>query len=186
MNLITHGLAGWCAGQYISKKPSDAVLLTIASLAPDLDAVGAIVDLVRGEEMVFFTRFHHKFGHNIFAGFLIMLFVLLLSRSFRISLWAFLIFHFHLICDLAGAKGPDGYQWPIYYFYPLSDKGYTFSGQWEINAWPNLVFTGFLIGWFLYQSARTGFSPIRFISEKADRVFIDTLQKRIGAGERKD
>lgn len=179
MNIITHALVGWCIGRQVSAKPTDALLLTIASVAPDIDAAGAVFDLFKGSEMVWFTELHHKFGHNIFAGIVLLLFIYYFSKSYRIAFWAFIIFHFHLLCDLAGAKGPDGFQWPIYYFYPLSDKGYTWSGQWEINAWPNLVFTIFLIIWFLKQAMDTDFSPIGWISEKADKSFIMTLKNRL-------
>ena len=110
MNLITHGLAGWCFGRSLTDKPSDAMFLTFASFAPDLDAVGAVIDLINGEETVYFTRFHHKFGHNIFAGILVTILVMSFSKSVRTGLWGGVIFHFHLLCDLVGAKGPDGYK----------------------------------------------------------------------------
>lgn len=37
------------------------------------------------------------------------------TAVFPLSLLAF---HVHLPCDLAGSMGADGYQWPVYYFYP--------------------------------------------------------------------
>lgn len=34
--------------------------------------------------------------------------------------------------------GGDGYQWPIYYWYPiLPDFTLTWSGQWELSSWRN-------------------------------------------------
>ena len=51
---------------------------------------------------------------------------------------AALSFHLHLLGDIIGAKGPEGYQWPIPYFQPFSNSlQITWEGQWAINAWPN-------------------------------------------------
>ena len=94
--------------------------------------------------------------------------------------WFLAAFHFHLLCDIVGAMGPDGYQWPVYYFYPLNEHGIVWSGQWQINAWPNLAFTLVLLVIFLFQIARTGFSPLGLISAKADKALVDTLRKRFG------
>ena len=48
--------------------------------------------------------------------------------------------HLHIFCDLIGAKGPDGYQWPLYYLYPFdADVALVWSGQWALDAWQNDV-----------------------------------------------
>ena len=58
-----------------------------------------------------------------------------------------LTFHLHLLCDVAGSKGPDGSQWPIPYLEPFSDAiQWAWSGQWELNAWPNVTLTLLLLG----------------------------------------
>jgi hypothetical protein len=180
MNIITHALVGWCFGRQISEKPKDALLLFAASVAPDIDGIGALVDIFNGGEAVWFSSLHHKFGHNIFFCLALMPIIWHFSRSARLTIWSAVIFHFHLFCDIIGARGPDGYQWPIYYLYPLSDYEIVWSGQWQINSWPNIQFTIFLLILFLFQSARTGFSPIGFISLRADRAFVDTLRRRFG------
>jgi hypothetical protein len=44
----------------------------------------------------------------------------------------------HLLGDLIGSRGPDGYQWPIPYFYPLMPSyELAWSGQWELSSWKN-------------------------------------------------
>lgn len=180
MNIITHALTGWCAGRTVSNRPCDAVMLFFASVAPDLDAVGAVIDLCKGGEALWFSAFHHKFGHNIFFCLVLLPLVWAICRNSRMIFWFILAFHFHLLCDVAGAMGPDGYQWPVYYLYPLSGHGIVWSGQWQINAWPNIVFTIVLISIFLFQIARTGFSPLGLLSAKADRALVDTLRRRFG------
>ena len=92
---------------------------------------------------------------------------------------AFLAFHLHLLFDLFGSRSPDGYQWPIHYLWPFSDFWqFTWSGQWELNAWPNFVITGaalvitFLLAW------KRGYSPLEIVSERADRAFVETLRNQ--------
>lgn len=183
MNIITHALAGWCVGRQVSAKPADAAILFTASVLPDIDAIGALTDLYQGGEAIWFSALHHKFGHNIFLCLILMAVVMGFRRDTGLMLWSGLIFHFHLLCDVIGAKGPDGYQWPIYYFYPVSDYEVVWSGQWQINAWPNLVFTVVLLAWFLWQSAKTRFSPLGFFSARFDQAFVDTLRRRLGFKE---
>lgn len=180
MNIITHTLAGWCAGRQISDRPRDAVLLTVASIFPDIDGIGALVDIYRGQEAVLFSEFHHKFGHNLFACLALLPLVWYFARNFRIMFWFTILFHFHLFCDIVGARGPDGFQWPVYYFFPLNDLELTWSGQWEINAWPNFVFTLILLFVFFRQILLTGFSPLGLVSHEADSVLVDTLSNRFG------
>jgi hypothetical protein len=180
MNIITHALVGWCGGRVVSDRPRDALLLFCASVLPDIDAVGALADIYNGGEAVWFSALHHKFGHNIFFCLALLPFVWRIARNFPMVLWFLFFFHFHLLCDVVGAMGPDGYQWPVYYFYPFSDYGVVWSGQWEINAWPNLVFSVFLLFLFFWQAAKTGFSPLGFFSARADKAFVNTLRRRMG------
>ena len=53
---------------------------------------------------------------------------------------SFLMFHLHLLCDIVGSKGPDGYQWPIPYLSPLyREINLSVPWQWELNAWQNIL-----------------------------------------------
>jgi hypothetical protein len=177
MNIITHALTGWCLGRQVSEQPADASLIFFASVIPDIDSLGIIADLYTGSEAIWFSRLHHKLGHNIFLALAFLPLLWYLARNWRIVGWCVFAFHFHLFCDIVGARGPDGYQWPVFYVFPLNDYALSWQGQWEINAWPNIAFTIFLLLVFLWQSARTGFSPLGFFSEKADRAFVFTLKK---------
>jgi inner membrane protein len=95
------------------------------------------------------------------------------------ALLVFISFHLHLLCDLIGARGPDGDQWPIPYLKPFSNTlQLTWHGQWALNAWQNFVITGlflvatFWIGW------KYGSSPVELISQPANLAITQTLRQR--------
>lgn len=78
-----------------------------------------------------------------------------------------------------GSRGPDGFGWPIPYLFPFSGRWtWTWSGQWELNAWPNLVLTAALISVTLGIAIRRGFSPVEIFSAAADRAVVRALRKR--------
>jgi len=55
-----------------------------------------------------------------------------------VFLLSLVAFNIHILCDIAGARGPDGDQWPIPYLYPLMpDIQLVWSGQWELSSWIN-------------------------------------------------
>ena len=95
------------------------------------------------------------------------------------ALLVFLSFHLHLLCDLIGARGPDGDQWPIPYLKPFSSSiQLTWHGQWALNAWQNFAITGiFLLAtfWIAWKYAR---SPLELVSQPANRALIQTLRQR--------
>jgi hypothetical protein len=91
----------------------------------------------------------------------------------------FLSFHLHLLCDLVGARGPDGYQWPIPYLKPFSNSvQLTWSHQWILNGWQNFVITSILLFVALWIAWRRGESPLQFASERADRALTQALRTR--------
>lgn len=184
MNIISHGIIGWTLGQQAAIEKREAVIFTAASILPDIDAIGIVADLFNGGEAKFFSAWHHKFGHNIFFGvFISIVAALISSRKVRTAFLSLLFFHIHLFCDLVGARGPDGYQWPLYYWFPYSETGYVWPGQWEINAWPNIAITTFFIFLCLWQIAKYGYSPFKFISLRVDKLLVETISKRLKKAE---
>ncbi len=179
MNIITHALMGWCAGQRLGRQISDVALIAVASVIPDVDAFGAVIDLARGGEAELFSAFHHKFGHCLLFCLFLVVMLHLWRKNARLTLWFAAVFHLHLFCDIVGARGPDGYQWPVYYFFPFSDYGLSWAHQWEINALPNILLTIWLLYMFLKQSALAGYSPLSLLSPAVDQPFIKTLQHRL-------
>ena len=106
--------------------------------------------------------------------------VLFSQQKFKVLLLAFLSFHLHLIGDLVGARGPDGDQWPIPYLLPFSNQmQLTWSGQWALNAWPNIVITAALIATTVVLARARGFSPLEMFSAKADDAFVRALRNRL-------
>jgi inner membrane protein len=95
------------------------------------------------------------------------------------ALLVFISFHLHLLCDLIGARGPDGDQWPIPYLKPFSDAvQLAWHGQWALNAWQNFVITGFFLVATFWIAWRYGSSPVELVSESANRAVTQTLHQR--------
>lgn len=91
----------------------------------------------------------------------------------------FISFHLHLLCDLIGARGPDGDQWPIPYLKPFSNAvQLTWHGQWALNAWQNFAITGIFLLYAFWIAYKYGSSPIELISESANATFTRTLRQR--------
>ena len=94
-------------------------------------------------------------------------------------MFAFVSFHLHLLEDLVGSRGPDGFGWPIPYLFPFSTRWtLSWSGQWALNAWPNLALTIALISLTLWIAVRWGFSPVEMFSGTADQAVVCALRKR--------
>jgi hypothetical protein len=96
------------------------------------------------------------------------------------ALLVFASFHLHLLCDLVGARGPDGYQWPIPYLKPFSNAmQITWNGQWPLNAWQNFTITGALLLATLWVAWRKSSSPLELFSERAHQAFVLALRRRL-------
>jgi inner membrane protein len=107
----------------------------------------------------------------------------LAQQKWKVGLLAMVSFHLHLLEDLAGSRGPDGYPWPIPYLQPFSAAiSLTWRGQWALNAWENVVLTAALLLATLWLAWRRGFSPLEMISIKADARLVATLRRRFPQG----
>ena len=186
MNPITHGLVGWVVAT-LPRETSrrDRALVTLAGLVPDFDGFGAPVEILTRDTdtpLLWWTDYHHLLGHNLLAGTITAaLAVAAANRRLRTAALAFLSFHLHLLGDIVGARGPDGYDWPIPYFAPFNREfELAWSGQWALNAWPNFVITGILLALTFRIAWKRGYSPVGLISERADSRFVQTLRNRFG------
>ena len=168
-----------------SLETRDRALVTLACVVPDVDGLGAVVDLLtRHTEhpTEWFSRYHHQLHSLTFAIVVAAVCAGLARRKWVTSLLALLTFHLHLLGDLAGSRGPEGYQWPIPYLAPFSEAGQiVWSGQWQLNAWPNSAITIVLLAVTLFLAWRKGFSPLEMISRQADDTFVRALRARFGA-----
>jgi len=189
MSPVTHFLFGWLAANAsTTNNRRERALITLAGVAPDVDGLGIIADVLTRNStnpLNWFSQYHHLLGHNLVFGLLLVALTMLVAkRKLQTASLVFFSFHLHLLCDLVGSRSPDGYQWPIAYLFPFSDVlQLTWSGQWELNAWQNFVITGVvLIGGFTLAMKR-GVSPLEMISASANRSFVDTLRRRFSRSD---
>lgn len=144
-------------------------LVALSSIAPDLDGLGIIVDKISGHTN-YYLQYHHYLGHSFFSAIAIATIAAIIANAQKFKVWclAFAVVHIHIICDIAGSKSPDGYQWHIYYLYPLNvDYGITWKYQWELNAWQNMVVMFFLI---LGSAYYANFKKITFLEVFSSRL----------------
>lgn len=183
MSPITHFFAGWTLANVTPLAKRDRWLVALAGMAPDFDGFGVIAEFVTrhgNHPLTWWSDYHHLLGHNLgfalVAGGVAFAFA---RRRFAAAGLALLSVHLHFLGDLVGARGPDGEQWPIPYLLPFHrGTEWVWSGQWALNAWPNLVLTAGLIVLACYFARLRGYSPLEAISAKADRAVVDTLRRR--------
>lgn len=201
MSPVTHFFAGWvlaCVSP-VALTRREKALVVAAAVAPDLDGLGLVPELLTrhsSHPLLWFSEYHHQLHTLAFAIVCtICAFVIAGSSAgkdksrqhpplprhpWTTALLVFVSFHLHLLCDLAGARGPDGYQWPIPYLAPFSDAAHiTWNGQWILNGWQNFVFTGVLLATTFRFAWKTGSSPIELVSVPANYTFVQALRQRI-------
>ena len=184
MSPITHYFMGWAvANAAPSLTKRDRAFVTWASVIPDLDGLGLVAEKLTQDfshPLDWWSDYHHVLGHNLgFALTVSALAAVFAKQKVKTTLLVFFSFHLHLLGDVIGARGPEGDQWPIPYLLPFSNHlQLTWSGQWALNAWPNIVITAVLIGIAVMLARQRGFSPLEMFSVKADAGFVSALRKR--------
>ena len=186
LNPLTHFLVSWGVANLAALERRDRAIVTLAGVAPDLDGLGAIPDLLTrnsAHPLDWFGRYHHVLGHNV--GFTLVVAgasLLYAKRRWKAAALACATFHLHLLCDVLGARGPDGDQWPIPYLLPFSQEWqWTWSGQWALNGWQNFAITGGALALAFYLAWSRGYSPIEMVSTRANGGFVGALRERFGA-----
>jgi inner membrane protein len=182
MSPVTHFLTGWVFANCTKLKPRDRAIVTLASVVPDLDGLGIVPELLTrnsSHRLLWFSLYHHSLHTLAFALVVAGVAFVFATQRWKTGLFALLSFHLHLVEDLLGARGPDGYQWPIPYLKPFSSTlQLTWQGQWQLNAWPNIAITIVLLGTTLWLAWRRRFSPLEMISARLDSAFVETLRHR--------
>jgi len=188
MNPITHALSGWCLAEAVpALTRRDRAIVVASAVAPDLDGLGMLPEMLTRDSrdpLLWWTDYHHTLGHNLLFAVVCAAIGALFADArnrVRVALLAFLAVHVHLIEDVIGSRGPDGYQWPIPYLYPFSDFTISWDGQWFLNAWQNFAITiALLVATFVLAWWRR-YSPVGLFSRRADAVFVTTLRRRFAA-----
>jgi membrane-bound metal-dependent hydrolase YbcI (DUF457 family) len=160
----------------------ERALVTLAGVVPDIDGFGIVAEyLTRNSRhpLEWFSNYHHSLHNLLFAVVVAAFSFTLATQRWKIAGLAFLSFHIHLLEDLLGSRGPDGYQWPIPYLTPFSRAcELSWRRQWALNAWPNYAITIALLVMTFYLARSRGFSPLEMVSHKADVVFVAAIRKR--------
>ncbi len=180
MSPITHLLLGWSlASTTPGLQRRERAIVALASVVADLDGLGIVIDAATKTTSLY-ADYHHALGHNLAFGVATTgLAIIFAPRKLMVGALAFLSFHLHLLGDLLGSRGPDGYQWPIPYLQPFSSMWqWTWDGQWQLNAWPNFLLTGILLLLTFKLARDRGYSPIEIVSSRADQIFVDAIRAR--------
>ncbi|MCF7762406.1 MAG: metal-dependent hydrolase [Verrucomicrobia bacterium] len=184
MSPVTHFLASWMLANTAPLERRERAIVALSGLAPDIDGLGLAVDLAtRGTawETNWWGEYHHTLGHNLLFALVAGTIALAFARSHRLKSFALAVtaVHLHLLCDVGGGRGPEGYQWPIPYLWPFAaHPQWVWSGQWALDAWPNLLITGICILVTLRLAWSRGFSPVELVCLRWDRKVVETLRQR--------
>ena len=181
MSPITHFLTGWVFANCFKLDGNERALVTLACVAPDIDGLGIIPELLTrnsSHPLLWFSLYHHSLHTLVFAAVVAAAAFALATHRWKTGLLAFLSFHLHLFEDILGSRGPAGDAWPIPYLKPFSPLELSWQGQWALNAWPNMCISVALVLVTFWLAWRRGFSPLEMFSMKADSTFVTTLRQR--------
>jgi len=185
MSPITHLLASWIVATKTTNNPRDCRLVTLAGLAPDLDGLGIVLDVIKNtlnhtQTYDYYQTYHHSLLHGIAGAVVIAALLAAFARQkWQVFVFALVTFHLHLVCDLVGSRGPEaGDFWPIYYFAPISNyPAWLWHGQWKLDGWQNQIISVVLLAWCFRIAIARGSSFVGLFSPRADAVFVSTLRK---------
>jgi hypothetical protein len=184
MSPSTHLLMSWAVADSFALTPRDRKLVTWCGLLPDLDGLGLGVDLANAlagrPDTAYYHIYHHDLLHGLPAALAVPLLLCLIGRQrWKVFLLGVLVFHLHLLCDLAGSRGPAPTDlWPIPYLSPFSHHlTFLWKGQWRLDGWQNFTVSLALLALVLARAVRRGYSPVSLFSERADRAVVAVLQK---------
>jgi len=183
MNVVTHALFGWA---FASVAPGlsrrEKSWLVGAAVAPDLDGLGIVAELATrssASPLLWWSQYHHLLAHNLLFAVLLSLLAATATRRALVAGLVFLSVHLHFLCDLVGSRGPDGYQWPLHYLWPLREwPALVLGWQWRLNAWPNIAISVVLLSYVFWAARRTGDSPLSLVSVRMNEHFVAALRRR--------
>jgi inner membrane protein len=185
MSPITHFLASWSLADALRLRARDRALATWCGVLPDADGLGLLLDgvnrLLGRAGSGYYGEYHHAVLHGIFAAVAVPLVLsFFTARRLRMFAVGLLAMHLHFLCDVVGSRGPGADDlWPLPYLAPLSRRlTIQWSGQWPLDAWPNILLTLLLIAFVLFRAVGAGYSPVGVFSDRADRAFVETIRNR--------
>ncbi len=183
MNVITHALVGWSLVNSVpGLSQRERLWVVAAACAPDLDGIGLVAELATRNSaapLFWWSEYHHLIAHNLAFAVVLSCIAWAHTRRSVVGLLVLVSVHLHLLGDLVGSRGPDGYQWPLVYLWPFSESPrLAVSWQWQLNAWPNVVISLVLLAHLLWLAWKRGTSPLEFFSRRANSAFVAALRAR--------
>jgi len=183
MNPVSHLLISWVAANTADLSSRDRALVTLAGVVPDIDGLGLFAEILTEQTtipLLWYNKYHHVLCHNLGFGLLLAVTAIVLGiRRWMTAFLVLVVFHLHLLGDLVGSRGPDDYQWPISYLSPFSNRWkLIWTGQWELNAWPNVLITALFLAGTIYIGWKKGRSPLELVSKRADAAFVSILRRQ--------
>ena len=181
MSLVTHFLTGWVLANSLRLDRRGMAAVTVAAVIPDIDGIGIVAEVLTrhsSHPLLWFSEYHHAL-HSLAFAVVVAIVTLVLTRRWLTAGMAFIAFHLHLLEDLVGSRGPDGFIWPVPYLQPFTSHwAWSWSGQWQLNAWPNLVLTIILLAVTIWIAVVRGVSPVFLFSRKGDQSVVSALRRR--------
>jgi hypothetical protein len=182
-------LLSWVLAERALKDDRDVALVAVAGIAPDLDSLGVVVDLVNGwlgrTPTDYYAALHHWLLHGAIGALAVA--ALLASRArekTRVFFGAIITFHLHVLCDVVGSRGPDASEgiWPVYYLGPITNTAgvLVWRDQWLLNGWQNISLTVALLVWAFYVAWRWNRSLFLPWASKVHDGFVGALRRRFG------
>lgn len=151
MHPAAHLLAGWTLAEVAGLKARDRALVTWASVIPDIDGLGMLIDyaiyLLELPATDYYETYHRVFGHRLPAAVLFTIIgCTIVDRKFYTTILIFLSYHMHLLFDVVGSRGSNPADiWTLSYFAPISGSLIiSWEGQWPLTSWQNTTFTIFV------------------------------------------
>lgn len=182
MSPVTHFLTGWVLANTVDLNRGERIVVSLAAVVPDVDGLGIIAELLTRHSrypLLWFSQYHHALHTLWFALFVSVIAFFMATHRWTVLALAFAAFHLHLLEDLVGSRGPDGTNWPIPYLFPFSNRWtWTWAGQWELNAWPNMALTVVLLCVTAWIAVRRGVSPVEIFSSRGDKSVVAALRRR--------
>jgi len=129
LHFLTHIGLSWIVANLGPTSRRDRWLVVMAGVLPDLDGVGILWSHAA------YVAMHRAAGHSLLFGLLLIAIAIVYANSrWMTALCVAISFHLHLVLDLIGTGGL-----PIRYLWPISDRGWSYAGHWDLASGPNFA-----------------------------------------------
>lgn len=184
MHLTQHLFLSYLLPWRMRLERRDRVLVTLAGLAPDVDAP---VLLALGRDA--FVEHHHDFTHHLAGAVVAAGAAFLLGRRKRaVAALAAAAWCGHLFLDMVGAGDrhpgePFAYTLPL--LRPFSARAFEpFPFAWPLASWQNGVVMAGAVVLMVRLALVEGRTVLEAFSPHADRAVVTALRRRFGAESR--